>query len=61
MNAITAIKGIRVGHAENRDAVTGCAVIIRDPRAVAGMDMRGGATTRRQIDSLLLLGTQQVF
>jgi len=52
MNAITAVNGIRVGHAENRDAVTGCTVIICDPRAVAGMDMRGGATSTRQIDSL---------
>jgi len=52
MKAITAVKGIRVGHAENRDAVTGCTVIICDPRAVAGMDMRGGATGTRQTDSL---------
>jgi len=52
MNGITNVKGIRVGHAENLNAVTGCTVIVCDPVAVGGMDMRGGATSTRQTDSL---------
>jgi len=52
MNGITDVKGIRVGHAEDLNAVTGCTVIVCDPMAVGGMDMRGGATSTRQADSL---------
>jgi L-aminopeptidase/D-esterase-like protein len=52
MSGITTVKGIRVGHAENLNAVTGCTVIICDPMAVGGIDMRGGATSTRQTDSL---------
>jgi L-aminopeptidase/D-esterase-like protein len=52
MNGITDIEGIRVGHAQDLNAVTGCTVIVCDPMAVGGMDMRGGATSTRQVDSL---------
>ena len=53
MDSITAVKGIKVGHSENRQGVTGCTVILCDPMAVASMEMRGGATGTRQIDSLI--------
>ena len=53
MDSITAVKGIKVGHSENRQGVTGCTVILCDPAAVASMEMRGGATGTRQIDSLI--------
>jgi L-aminopeptidase/D-esterase-like protein len=53
MDSITAVKGIRVGHSENRKGVTGCTVILCDPFAIAGMEIRGGASSTRQIDSLI--------
>jgi L-aminopeptidase/D-esterase-like protein len=52
-DAITAVEGIRVGHAHDREALTGCTVVLCDRPAVAGMEIRGGATSTRQIDSLL--------
>lgn len=52
MGAITMVKGIMVGHAENQEALTGCTVILCDPFAVGGMEVRGGGTSTRQIDSL---------
>lgn len=44
MKGLTDITGIRVGHATNLDALTGCTVVLfRDP-AVAGYDVRGSAS-----------------
>lgn len=51
-DAITAVKGVQVGHAHDRQALTGCTVVLCDHPAVAGMEIRGGATSTRQIDSL---------
>ncbi|MFH0811527.1 MAG: P1 family peptidase [Pseudomonadota bacterium] len=53
MNSITMVRGITVGQAENREGVTGCTVILCDPMAVAGIDVRGGGVSTRQIDSLI--------
>ena len=50
--AITDIEGIRVGHASNREAMTGCTVILCEEGAVGGVEIRGSATGTRQIDSL---------
>lgn len=47
-----AIEGIRVGHAQNRDAATGCTVVISEQGAVAGVDVRGGAPGTRETDLL---------
>src|SRR5581483_3843039 len=44
MKGLTDIAGIRVGHASNFDALTGCTVILCDGGAVAGADIRGSAT-----------------
>jgi len=52
---ITDVPGIRVGHAHDPRALTGCTVILCDSGAVAGMDLRGTATGTRQTDSLGLL------
>lgn len=51
-NAITDVPGIKVGHAQNEQAHTGCTVILCTEGAVAGMDSRGGGTSTRQTDSL---------
>ena len=53
MISITDIEGIRVGHASDFGAVTGCTVILFDKPAVGAIDLRGGGTSTRQIDSLL--------
>jgi L-aminopeptidase/D-esterase-like protein len=50
--AITDVEGIRVGHASNRGAMTGCTVILCEEGAVGGVEIRGSATGTRQIDSL---------
>ncbi len=53
MGSIIEIEGIKVGHASDFDAVTGCSVILFDNPATAAVDLRGGGTSTRQIDSLL--------
>ncbi len=42
-NLLTDIDGIKVGHAQNMDALTGCTVVIIEKGAVGGVDQRGGA------------------
>lgn len=49
---LTAIAGIRVGHAHNLDGPTGCTVILCPPGTVAGVDQRGGAPGTRETDLL---------
>lgn len=51
-NAITDVMGIRVGHAQNDEALTGCTVIICEDGAVGGVDQRGGAPGTRETDLL---------
>ena len=51
-NAITAVRGIEVGHAQNMEALTGCTVILCRKGAVAGVDVRGGAPGTRETDLL---------
>jgi L-aminopeptidase/D-esterase-like protein len=51
-NSITAIEGIRVGHAHDEAAVTGCTVVLCEKGAVAGVDQRGGAPGTRETDAL---------
>ena len=52
MNAITDVRGIEVGHAQDEEALTGCTVIICRKGAVAGVDVRGGAPGTRETDLL---------
>lgn len=49
---LTAIEGIRVGHAHDLDGLTGCTVILTSPNTVAGIDQRGGAPATRETDLL---------
>jgi L-aminopeptidase/D-esterase-like protein len=53
MGSITDVPGVRVGHASDFDAITGCTVILFDDVANGAVDLRGGGTSTRQIDSLL--------
>jgi L-aminopeptidase/D-esterase-like protein len=51
-NAITDVPGIKVGHAQDEKALTGCTVILCEAGAVAGVDQRGGAPGTRETDLL---------
>lgn len=46
------VTGIRVGHAQNFAAKTGCTVILTENGAVAGVDIRGSAPGTREIATL---------
>ena len=49
---LTAINGLRVGHAHNLDGPTGCTVILCPPGTVGGVAQRGGAPGTRETDLL---------
>ncbi|MCH7586736.1 MAG: P1 family peptidase [Chloroflexi bacterium] len=51
-NAITDVPGIRIGHAHDVEALTGCTVILCEKGAVGGVDQRGGAPGTRETDAL---------
>ena len=51
-NAITDVPGLRVGHAQNDEALTGCTVVLCEEGAVGGVDQRGGAPGTREVDAL---------
>src|ERR1039458_4456426 len=51
MQGLTAIAGIRVGHASNFDALTGCTAILCEGGAVGGVDIRGSASETSSIDT----------
>lgn len=51
-DTITLIDGIRVGHAQDLEAATGCTVILCEKGAVGGVDQRGGAPGTRETDAL---------
>ena len=46
------IKGIKVGHAQDFEAATGCTVIISEEGSTVGVDVRGGAPGTRETDLL---------
>lgn len=47
---LTDVEGIKVGHAENKEAVTGCTAIICENGASGGVDVRGSAPGTRETD-----------
>lgn len=49
---LTDVPGIRVGHAQDFEALTGCTVVLCPPRTVGGVDQRGGAPGTRETDLL---------
>lgn len=53
-NSLTLIDGIKVGQAQDLEAMTGCTVVLCEKGATAGMDQRGGAPGTRETDLLRL-------
>jgi L-aminopeptidase/D-esterase-like protein len=51
-NAITDVPGIKVGHAHDAEALTGCTVVLSEKGAVGGVDQRGGAPGTRETDPM---------
>jgi len=51
VGGLTDIHGIRVGHASDYEALTGCTVILCEGGAVGGLDVRGGAASTRGVDA----------
>ena len=49
---ITSIPGLRVGHAQDEEALTGVTVLQSEQGAVGGVDQRGGAPGTRETDAL---------
>ena len=49
---LTAIDGIKVGHATDLTARTGCTVVLCPGGATAGVDVRGGAPGTRETEAL---------
>lgn len=52
MKTIEAVEGIKVGHASDYKALTGCTVILCEKGATAGVDVRGSAPGTRETDLL---------
>jgi L-aminopeptidase/D-esterase-like protein len=52
MGQITDVPGIKVGHYEDMEALTGCSVILTEEGATAGVDVRGSAPGTRETDLL---------
>lgn len=50
--SITDVPGIKVGHDQDLNALTGCSVILCESGAIAGIDQRGGAPGTRETDLL---------
>jgi len=50
--SITLVDGVRVGHSTDLDGATGCTAVVCDRDAVAGVDVRGGATASHEIELL---------
>lgn len=49
---LTAVPGLKVGHAQHEEALTGCTVIVCEGGATGGVDQRGGAPGTRETDLL---------
>ncbi len=55
LSAITDVPGIKVGHASDFKALTGCTVVLCKKGAIGAVDIRGAATGTREIDALSYL------
>ena len=54
LGAVTDVPGIKVGHYTDRQAVTGCTVVLCESGAVAGVDVSGSSPGTRETDLLRL-------
>lgn len=52
MGSITDVPGIRIGHAANTTALTGCTVVLAEAGMIGGVDVRGSAPGTRETDLL---------
>lgn len=52
MGKITDVPGIRVGHADREEALTGCTVVLAEAGMICGVDVRGSAPGTRETDLL---------
>lgn len=50
--SLSAIKGVKIGHAQEEAHATGCTVILPDKKAVCGLDVRGGGPASRETQLL---------
>lgn len=50
--SLTNIAGVRVGHAQDAAALTGCTVVLLPPDTTCSVDVRGGAPGTRETDLL---------
>lgn len=57
MDSIIDVPGVSVGSVSDTTAGTGCTVVLFDSPSVGALDLRGGGTSTRQIDSMLPNGT----
>jgi L-aminopeptidase/D-esterase-like protein len=51
LGGLTDIPGLRVGHASDYQALTGCTVVLCEAGAVGAVDVRGAASSTRAIDA----------
>ena len=51
-NSITDIPGIKIGHSQDLEGITGCTVILCEKGATGGVDQRGGGPGTRETDLL---------
>jgi len=58
---LTDVAGVRVGHWTDRDAGTGCTVVIPPPGSVGAVDVRGGGASARETELLApLAGDREI-
>jgi L-aminopeptidase/D-esterase-like protein len=53
--ALIELPNLLIGHASNTNGITGCTVLLCPQGVVAGIDIRGSASSTRQTDSLFSL------
>jgi len=58
---IQEIENIKIGNAENREAGTGCTVILCEKGAPAGLDVRGGGPASRETELLKPMAAAEVI
>lgn len=56
---ISEIKGIKIGHAQNEQAMTGCTVFLAEEGAVTGLEIRGGGPASHETELLKPLAAAQ--
>ena len=58
---ITDIENIKIGNAQNKEAATGCTVIICERGAVTGLDVRGGGPASRESELTKPFASEEII